>query len=476
MEKNKKIIILGAGPCGLTTAWKLSQAGYSVEVVEAEAQVGGLCRTIRKEGFCFDLGGHRLITKDTQIQKEIEGLLGDELLVQPRKSVIRLKGKYFRYPLDIKDIITKLNPLFTFRAFIDYSLTSLLQKLFPRPDSSFESWVINRFGTTLYDMYFGPYSKKLWGIPPNMISSAWADQRISLISLWDVLARLLGKKKNEPKTYAGRFYYPKRGIGQICEKMAEIVTKNAGKIHLNTRVQYIAVSDSKVTEVSCFKGGQEMKIKGDYFISTVALPDFIRALRPRVDEKIYTIADKMDFRSIRFLFLFIDKPRITDNTWIYIPEKRFAFFRIQEIGNWSPFAVPDGKTGLTLEVACNEDDEIWNADIDYLYSSCLESLEELKLLDDQGLVSGYFDLKVKHCYPMYTLDYFYKTNALLSFVSQFTNAVSIGRQGLYRYNNIDHSIKMGLLAARHITEDLSKEEIFKVATEKKIFDWQDPGR
>jgi protoporphyrinogen oxidase len=325
-------------------------------------------------------------------------------------------------------------------------------------------------------MYFGPYSKKLWGIPPNMISSAWADQRISLISLWDVLARLLGKRKNEPKTYAGRFYYPKRGIGQICEKMAGIITKNAGKIHLNTRMEDITVTDGRVENVLCVKDGEQLRMKGDYFISTIALPDFVRALRPRVDEKLYAIADKMDFRSIRFLFLFIDKPRITDNTWIYIPEKKFIFFRIQEIGNWSPFAVPDDKTGLTLEIACNEDDEIWNADAEYLYSLCLESLKELKLLEGEGLVSGYFDLKVKYCYPMYTLDYFYKTNSLLSFISRFTNAISIGRQGLYRYNNIDHSIKMGLLAARHIIEDLPKEEIFQVATEKKIFDWQDPGR
>jgi protoporphyrinogen oxidase len=476
MEKNKKIVILGAGPCGLSLAWKLSEAGFSVQVIEAENQVGGLCRTIRKNDFCFDLGGHRFITKDEQIQKEIEDLMREDLLVRPRKSVIRLQGKYFNYPLDIKDIITKLNPLFTFRAFTDYSLTSLLQKLFPRPDSSFESWVINRFGITLYNMYFDLYSKKLWGIPPNMISSAWADQRISLINLWDVFMRLLGKKRDEPKTYAGRFYYPKKGIGQICEKMADIITENGGKIYLNTKVEHITVHNNALVDVLCFKEGSPLKIKGDYFISTIALPDFIRAIRPRVNEKLHAIADKMDFRSIRFLHLLIDKERITDNTWIYIPESMFIFFRIQEIRNWSPTAVPDGKTGLTLEIACNEDDEIWQADDKYLLDICIENLKELGLLDNRNLILDYFSTKVKHCYPMYTLDYFYKTDALLDFVAQIKNALSVGRQGLYRYNNIDHTVKMGLLAAQHIIEDYPKEEIFKVATEKKIFDWQDPGR
>ncbi|OGX15647.1 MAG: hypothetical protein A2166_02635, partial [Omnitrophica WOR_2 bacterium RBG_13_41_10] len=445
-------------------------------VVETENQVGGLCRTIRKDDYCYDLGGHRFITKDAEIQKEIEGLMLDDLIVQPRKSVIRLQGKYFNYPLDIKDIVMKLSPLFTFRAFLDYSLTSLLQKLFPRPDSSFESWVINRFGTTLYNMYFGPYSKKLWGIPPNMISSAWADQRISLINLWDVFMRMLGKKKDEPKTYAGKFYYPKKGIGQICEKMAERVTRNGGKIHLNTQVEHITMHDNQIADILCRKNGEQVKIKGDYFISTIALPDFVRGIRPRVDEKFHAIADKMDFRSIRFLHLMIDQERITDNTWIYIPENKYLFFRIQEIVNWSPQAVPPGKTGLTLEIACNEDDEVWQAEDKQLLDRSLKNLNELGLLNDRNKVLGYFSTKAKHCYPMYTLDYFYKTNALLNLISQIKNAISIGRQGLYRYNNIDHSIKMGLLAARHIIEDYPKEEIFEVATEKKIFDWQDPGR
>lgn len=476
MEKNKKIVIFGAGPCGLSTAWKLSEAGFSVEVIEAEDQVGGLCRTIKRDGFHFDLGGHRFITKDEQIQREIEDLMGDDLLVQPRKSVIRLQGKYFNYPLEIKDIITKLNPLFTFRAFVDYSLTSLLQKLFPRPDSSFESWVINRFGTTLYDMYFGPYSKKLWGIPPNMISSAWAEQRISLINLWDVFLRLLGKKKDEPKSYAGRFYYPKKGIGQICDKMADIIISRGGVIHLDTKVEHLTLHNDEIIDILCLKDGSPVKIKGDYFISTIALPDLIRAIRPRIEEKFHAIADKMDFRSIRFLHLLIDKEKITDNTWTYIPEKEFIFFRIQEIRNWSAMAVPAGKNGLTLEIACNEDDEIWRADDEYLFNISLKNLKELGILDNKKIVLDYFSTKVKHCYPMYTLDYFYKTNTLFNLISQFKNIISIGRQGLYRYNNIDHSVKMGLLAAQHIINDYPKEEIFKVATEKKIFDWQDPGR
>lgn len=472
----KHIVILGAGPAGLACAWKLSEAGFSVEVLERESGVGGLCRTIRRDGFCFDLGGHRFITKDSQIQGEIESLMGDTLLLRPRKSVIRLKGKYFRYPLEIKDTLFKLNPAFNMKAFLDYTLSSFVQRTFPRPDSSFESWVINRFGTTLYNLYFGPYSQKLWGVSPNMISSAWADQRISLINLGDVILRLLGKKRNQPKTYAESFYYPKKGIGQICETMAERIMLNNGIIRLNARVEHLTVHHNEAIDILCSEHGQYRKVRGDFFISTIALPDLIRMIRPRIDEAYHAIADKMDFRSIRFLHLVIDRERISDNTWIYIPESKFLFFRIQELRNWSATVVPKDKTGLTLEIACNEDDHIWRADEKYIFDICFDNLKELGLLKNKKEVLDYFSSRTKHSYPMYTLDYFHKTDALLKLIDQIKNFISIGRQGLYRYNNMDHSLKMGFLTAAHLAHRSPKEDIFKIATEKKIFDWQDPGR
>lgn len=474
--KKKHIVILGAGPGGLACAWKLSEAGFSLEVIEQESQVGGLCRTIRRDGFCFDLGGHRFITKDNQIQDEIENLMGDDLLVRPRKSVIRLRGKYFRYPLQVRDVLSKLSPAFNMKAFLDYSITSILQRIFPRPDSSFESWVTNRFGATLYEMYFAPYSQKLWGVSPNMISSAWADQRISLINLWDVLLRLLGKKKDMPKTYAQSFYYPKKGIGQICEAMAQKVILNNGLIHLNTKVERITVRSNEAIDILCSKDGQYRKIKADYYISTIPLPDLTRMIRPRTDAKFCAIAEEMDFRSIRFLHLLVERARISDNTWIYIPESKFLFFRIQELRNWSQTCVPNNKTALTLEIACNEDDDIWRADEKYIFDICFDNLKELGLLKSKREVLDYFSSKTKHGYPMYTLDYSHKLDTLLRLILPIKNLITIGRQGLYRYNNMDHSIKMGILAASHLENGYPKEAIFSIGTEKKIFDWQDPGR
>lgn len=472
----KNVIILGAGPAGLSAAWKLSEAGVKVVILEAEAIVGGLCRSIRKDGFFFDLGGHRFITKDQEIQTMLEELMGDEFLLRPRKSVIRLKDKFFDYPLDIKSVIKNLPISFTMHAFFDYLLTSLLQKFYPRRDSSFENWVVNRFGVTLYSLYFGPYSEKLWGVPPNTISADWAAQRISLINLWDVFVRMFGKSDNEPKTYARQFYYPRLGCGQVFEKMAEkVVSVGNNKLIMNAEVKEIILNNNRMEKVIFSHNGKEEEASGDYLISTIPLPDFIKKIRPRVDDHYQVVADKMDYRSIKFLNLMLDKAEITDNTWIYIPEEEFLFFRIQEWKNWSPTIVPEGKTGVTLEIACNEGDDIWNTPDEDIFNRCMDDIEKIGFFKRSDVID-YFVLNAKHCYPIYTLDYSDKVETLVRYIANFENAISIGRQGLYRYNNMDHSMKMGFMTAEHILNGLRKEEIFNIATERKIFDWQDPGK
>ena len=468
-------VILGAGPAGLSAAYKLVEAGKKVTVLELEDQVGGLCRSIRKDGFFFDLGGHRFITKDDEIQIFLEELMGDQFLIRPRKSVIRLKNKFFNYPLDIKNVVKNLPITFTFHAFIDFLLTSLLQKLYPRRDSSFENWVVNRFGVTLYDLYFAPYSEKLWGVPPNSISADWAAQRISLINLWDVFIRMFGKTRDEPKTYAKKFYYPRLGCGQVFEMMAEKITKRGNKVIFKAAVKNILMENNRIKKVTYTHSGIEKKISGDYFISTIPLPEFIKKIRPHVDDHYTVIADKMDYRSIKFLNLMINKKQITDNTWIYIPENEFLFFRIQEWRNWSPTVVPVGKTGVTLEIACYEEDDIWNSPDEVVYNRCMDDIEKIGLFNRND-VMDYFVLNVKHCYPIYTLDYSEKVESLIKYIANFENAISIGRQGLYRYNNMDHSIKMGLMTAEHILNELPKIDIFNIASEKIIFDWQDPGK
>ena len=466
------VVILGAGPAGLSAGWKLAEKGCQVHIIERDSKVGGLCKSIHYKGYTFDLGGHRFITKDGELLKEIQGLMGDELMVSPRKSVVRLNGKYFYYPLAGKDLIVKMNPVVSAKCFMDYLYVSAKNKLLPPREVSLEDWVVNRFGRGLYNIYFGPYSTKLWGVPPSQISKDWAAQRISLLNLWDVFLRLLGKTKDIPKTYATRFYYPvKGGIGRMCEKMAEKITSNGGKILLNSTVTEIRHNNSGIHEVVYKHDGKEKTIRGNYFISTIPMPEFVKRLSPKINKQYLDVADSMRFRSLRFLNILIDTERISDNTWIYIPEERFRIMRIQEPKNWSPNNAPPDKTSLILELACNIGDEIWNADEDELTRRCLDDLQELGLLNGQRIIHK-FTTRIVHAYPIYTLDYHKKVNKLFEVFEGLSNCIPIGRQGLYRYNNMDHSIKMGFLAAQHILNGSDKEEIFKVAKEEVAFEME----
>lgn len=465
----KKVIIMGAGPAGLTAAWKLAREGVAVEVVELEDQVGGLCRSVRRNGYIFDLGGHRFISKYKTLLDDVRAVMGEALEIRPRKSTIRLNGQYFAYPLDAKDLVTKMSPLVSIRCLLDYLATSVKNRISPRPPVSLEDWVVSHFGRSLYEIYFGPYSAKLWGVPPDAISADWAGQRISLINLWDVLLRLLGKRKDPPVTYATEYFYPVHGIGQIAEKIAEEIVAAGGVIRLGAPVVRVTADGNSITGVVVRSEGREVAITGDFYVSTIPLPDFIESVEPAAADKYRRAAAEMRFRSLRFLNLCIDRERVSDNTWIYIPEHEFVFFRIQEPRNWSPTTVPPGKTSLILEIACTAGDELWNADDASLVTRAVDDLAQLGF-DVRGRVTDAFSTRVKHAYPIYSLDYMDKLRTAFEMFMAYDNLAVCGRQGLYRYNNMDHSMMMGAVTAEHILNGTPRSEILKIACEREVFE------
>lgn len=469
----KHVVILGGGPAGLSVGWKLSKEGIKVDILEMNPQAGGLCQSTRKGDFIFDLGGHRFITKDEFLFAQIQELMGQELLLRPRKSVIRLQNKFFAYPLEIKDVLIKMNPWISFKSGVDFFLTRL-GRYSEMPDDSFQNWVIKRFGRTMYDIYFGPYSQKFWGVPPNEISSSWAAQRISLLNITDVFLRALGKKKDMPKTYAHSFLYPKKGIGQISERMAEEIEKNNGVIHFNARATKVILKNNHIEKIIYIQDKEEKEISGDFVISTIPLPEFILSIEPKVEDRYANIAQRMKFRGIKFLHLILNIEYVTDNTWIYVPEERYSFFRIQDRRNWSPTTVPEGKNALTLEIACNKGDSVWNASDDEIFQRCVKDLRNMGLIERNAIID-YFTEKTAYAYPVYSLDYNEKIEPIYEFLSTIEDFIPIGRQGLFRYNNMDHSFKMGLLTAQHILYGYPRQNILEIATEGIIFDWHDPG-
>ncbi|MBI2470763.1 MAG: FAD-dependent oxidoreductase [Planctomycetes bacterium] len=469
--KKKKILVLGGGPCGLSAAWELSKYGYDITVIEKESKVGGLCITNEFKGYRFDLGGHRFISKNKELVDNVCKLMGDELLTSHRKSVILLNGKTFEYPLSARDIFLKMDIWTNMKAFTSYLIAVFTKIVFRKKDVSFEDWIVNRFGRTLYNLFFGPYTEKLWGVSPKFISSDWASQRISLLNLKDVLFRLLKLKKGTPRTYAKGYFYPKKGIGQMFDIMSEEISKMGGKVVLNATVSWIKVNNTSIESISYVQRGVTRTIDCDAIISTIPLPDLIKAFPGHLTKNIINHASVLKFRAVRFLNILVDLPNISDNTWMYVSEGKHIMTRIQEPKRRSPFSAPEGKTSVMLEIPCNENDETWSCSKEILLNRCLADLKELGL-DIRDKVIDYFTTSVTHGYPVYSLDYSMHRQKLFDFLDCYENLITCGRQGTFRYIFMDTSMEMGIAAAQTLMLDnlCKKEDVQLMRSEKELIE------
>ncbi len=460
------VAILGAGAAGLSAAWLLCEAGKSVCVVEHDVRVGGLSQSVTRNGFTFDLGGHRIISDEERVLDRLKSLMGDDLLLRPRTSRIRFRHEYYSYPLEAKELLRKLPPWTSLRCLGGYMLTHLLRCVRKPEDESLEAWIANRFGRPLYDLYFGPYTEKLWGRSPAEISADWAVQRISLLNLGDVILRMLHLRKGTPKTYAQQFYYPRAGIGMIWERVADLVRDAGSTVLLECGVEEVRPQEGRVT---CRRSGQTIEVRAKDIVSTIPAPSFIHALRPAPDAAVVAAVDRLEFRGIRFLNLMLDMPQVSANTWIYASDADTLFFRIQEPRNWSPHNAPDGQTSLILEIACNEGDGTWTASDDAIYARCIADLRRMGF-DVEAQTLGYFSTRAAHAYPVYGLDYTEKLRTIWEGIKPLDRVICCGRQGLFRYNNMDHSMHMGFLAADAILGVVPRDAVWQVGTEGAIFE------
>jgi protoporphyrinogen oxidase len=452
------VVILGGGPCGLSAAWELSKNGKNVVIIEAQSSPGGLCKTTRYKGFNFDLGGHRFISKNDELINRIKVLMGDELLVSERISAIRLNGREFQYPLSAGDILKQTDIIFLSRCLVDYVYQSLYKKLRDSPDTSFEGWVINRFGKKLYVTFFKDYTHKLWGIPSNKLSSDWAAERISLLNLWDVILRLCSLSSEVPRTYTKKFFYPKQGIGQIFEFIAREIKKNGGDIILNARFKKLLLERDRVKGVIYELNGKDEVIHCNWVISTIPVTDLLnKPDRGGENQNVSTAVKSLRYRSLRFLNILIDKPEAGRNTWTYIPDGKYIMTRIQEPKKRSPCNVPDGKTSLILEIPCFYNDEIWNMQDDLLFKRCIGDLFKLGI-NIKDSVIDFFYTGEKHAYPIYQLDYKYHLNNVLSWIDSIENIHTCGRNGLFKYIFMDRAMEMGFEAAM-IVEGKKKQRV-----------------
>ena len=460
MSSGKNVFVLGAGPCGLSAALGLLEAGHSVVVLEREPEVGGQCRTTERSGYRFDLGGHRFISKDKGLVDRVSKLMGPEFLVSERRSIIRFMGKDFKYPLEAKDILLKMSPFLSAKCLASYVKSRAESRVVRKEENTLEEWLVNRYGSEMYEIFFKPYSTKLWGRAPDEISSDWASQRISLLNMSDVILRLLGLRRKRIRTYALKFFYPKKGIGDISRRMAAEVERLGGKVRLNAKVKRVNVAEGKVLSVEYAVGNQDHKVECDFVVSTIPLPDLIRILNPGVPDNVRRASSRLESRSLRFMNILLDGvENISPYTWWYLQDGKYVATRLQEPKRRSPYSAPEGKTSVMLEIPCSVGDRVWEMEDKKLFERCMADLSDMGLRLE-GKVVDYFTTRLKDAYPVYTMDYRKNRDVLLNHIKSLENLVSCGRQGLFDYIFMDDAMLMGFEAAKVVSGEMKAHAIY----------------
>jgi protoporphyrinogen oxidase len=448
------VVIIGAGPAGLTAAYVLSKAGVQSIVLEKDPTVGGIARTINYKNYYFDIGGHRFFTKVKSVENIWKEVLGEDLLHRHRLSRIYFNKKFFYYPL------RPLNALLGLGIWnsILISFSYLTSQLFPsRKEETFEQWVSNRFGKRLYKIFFKTYTEKVWGISCNEISPEWAGQRVKGLSLMTALKHAILKKqpgqkdkKSMIKTLIEEFDYPKLGPGMMWRAMAEIIQKNGSQVCLGKAVEGIRWSGNKVEALEVRGDGQIELLSGKDFISSMPLREALQKFKPEVPKEVLDAANDLKYRDFLTVALIINKPEVFPDTWIYIHDPEVKVGRIQNFKNWSPFMVPEpNKTCLGLEYFCFEGDRLWNMPDEKLIELAKRELSTLGLVNQNDVEEGTV-VRMPKAYPIYDSTYQKSIDVVRPFLNGFDNLQLVGRNGMHKYNNQDHSMLTAMLSAENI--------------------------
>jgi protoporphyrinogen oxidase len=462
------VIIIGAGPAGLSAGHELSRHGLPASILEADGQVGGLARTVIHRGYRFDIGGHRFFSKVAAINALWREWLGDDLLVRPRLSRIHYNGHFFDYPLRALNALAGLGPVEALLVVLSY----LKASVFPRgDDSSFEQWVSNRFGYRLYRIFFKTYTEKVWGIPCTELAADWAVQRIQNLSLGAALRNaLLGasvdKNGQVVATLIDRFYYPRLGPGMMWERCADSLARCGVQTLCGVRVERIHHRNGRVECVFARRQtGELVRFDGTAFLSTMPLRELIHALDPPPPDDILLAARRLRYRDYLTTVLVVKRATVFPDNWLYIHSPEVRMGRIQNYKNWSPEMVPDSsRTSLGLEYFLSDQDPQWQWSRERLIELGIRECTQIGLIDAQEVEDGTV-VRMPKAYPVYDRHYQSSVATLRLYLETFHNLQTIGRNGLHRYNNQEHSMLTGIFAARNI---LGKQyDVWSVNTAKE---------
>lgn len=446
------VVIVGAGPGGLTCALELARQGVPTLVVDADCRVGGIAQTAEYKGFRFDIGGHRFFTKVPAVAELWRAMLGPDFIRRPRLSRIYYNKKFFDYPLKPLNALMNLGLVSSVAILASYCWSNLRPI---RPEVSFEDWVSNRFGRRLYKTFFETYTEKVWGIPCRTISAQWASQRIKGLSLKTAVINMLFPTLNRRggqtvKTLIDEFEYPRLGPGMMWEAFAREIERLGGRIELNTRVTRLHHDDGMVTAVEMQRDGMQIMQPATHVISTMPVRELLGSLEPAAPDDARGAANRLKYRDFLTVALIVDEPDVFADNWIYVHDETVKVGRIQNFKNWSPDMVPDqSQTCLGLEYFCTVGDDLWAMSDADLVELGKKELAEIGLARFDRILDGTV-VRMPKAYPVYDEGF---TDALAEarqYVERFRNLQLIGRNGTHKYNNQDHSMVMAMLAVRNL--------------------------
>jgi protoporphyrinogen oxidase len=478
LKPGDKVVVIGAGPAGLTAAYLLAKDGVHVTVLEGDDMVGGISRTAQYKGYRFDIGGHRFFTKIQPVQDIWEELLADEFISVPRMSRIHYSGKYFDYPLKPMNALRGLGLINAIRIVWSY----LDSRLNPTPvEENFEQWVTNRFGTRLYQIFFKTYTEKVWGIPCTEIRAEWAAQRIQGLSLARAIlsATALNKRSNKIKSLIDEFRYPRLGPGQMWEKardrireMGHAVLMEHYATHIETAVDP-ATGARKATGVRVESASGTQLIPADHVISTMPVRSLVRALDPAPAPKVLEAAEGLRYRDFLVVALILEGDKLFPDNWVYIHTPGVKVGRIQNFNNWSPAMVPEaGRTCLGMEYFCFKGDGLWeSSDADLIKQASFE-LDQLGLAPNTKVVDGTV-IRMPKAYPIYDAEYRGHLDNVRTCIDAIPNLHTVGRNGMHKYNNQDHSMLTAMMAVWNMRG--AKHDIWEVNTDFEYHEEQRLG-
>ena len=468
----RPVAVIGAGPAGLTAAYELTKAGHPVVVLEADDVVGGISRTVERDGWRFDIGGHRFFTKVQPVEELWHEILpAGDFLLRPRMSRIYYDGRFYDYPIKPLNALRNLGLIEAVRCAVSYAKARVAP---PKDQSTLEGYIVANYGWRLYEHFFKTYNEKVWGVPASELSADWGAQRIKGMSLfkavWEPMrARFAGSRRDRSRQVTSlieEFQYPRHGPGMMWERCRDLVVAAGGDVQMCTPVVAIERDPQGAATVVYEHDGNRRRLEASHVISSMPFSALVRALDPPAPPEVRDAADDLHYRDFLTVALVVPADRGFPDNWIYIHSPGVKVGRIQNFGSWSPFMVKDGRTCLGLEYFVFEGDALWSAPDEELIALATRELATIGLVPE-NLVERGFVVRMPKAYPVYDDTYRDAVETIRHWMAaEVPNVHPVGRNGMHKYNNQDHSMYTALLTVDNIVHD-ARHDIWAVNVDEE---------